>query len=126
MYPCRKKTTLISIQRERIKVWWIKRAPATERPSVESQQKDKASPQNTEPHQGGEASHQIKGDIEAVRGIEGTPDHLTDVEAAQVTEGIPDHPTDAGRRIIEEAQQEIQEVHYKMSCVPHIVCGKCA
>ena len=108
--PCRKKITLISIQRKRTKAWWTERARATERPRLESQQKGRASPQSTEPHQGGEASHLIKGDVEAGRAIEGTPDHQTDVEAAHVTEGIPDHQIDAGRRITEEALQETREV----------------
>lgn len=106
----RKKITLISIQREKTKAWQRERVLATERPRLESQLKGRASPQSTEAHQGGEASHLIKGDVEAGRGIEGTPDHPTDVEAAHVTEGILDHPIDAGRRITEEALQETQEI----------------
>lgn len=106
----RKKITLISIQREKTKAWQRERVLATERPRLESQQKGRASPQSTEAHQGGEASHLIKGDIEAGRGIEGAPGHLTDVEAAHVTEGILDHPIDAGRRITEEALQETREI----------------
>ena len=108
--PCRKKITPISIQREKTKAWERERVLATERPRLESQQKGRASPQSTKAHQGGEASHLIKGDVEAGRGIEETPDHLTDVEAAHVTEGILDHPIDAGRRITEEALQETREV----------------
>ena len=92
--PCRKKITLISIQREKTKAWQRERVLATERPRLESQLKGRASPQSTEAHQGGTASHLIKGDVEAGRGIE----------------GILDHPIDAGRRITEEALQETREV----------------